>query len=192
MKLGIVIVLIFILVLNIVYMISGKDKDGFSKLKDNISKEKIMRDVNRFRKSVVGWILIIVLCGSMFINISTIKESNNYEDRLAYTVSRNIQKFTGRCSNKEIGQDLHTQLYSYIRSAYEASVILPREIVLKEAYERDLSMLLLEIDMLMQNDMSKFKTIFQKDEIIELLFDISSNLLDEVSINKVMQELKSL
>lgn len=192
MEFGIVIVLIFILVLNIVYMISGKDKDGFSKLKDNISKEKIMRDVNRFRKSVVGWILIIVLCGSMVINISTIKESNNYEDRLAYTVSRNIQKFAGRCSNKEIGQDLHTQLYSYIRSAYEASVILPREIVLKEAYERDLSMLLLEIDMLMQNDMSKFKTIFQKDEIIELLFDISSNLLDEISINKVMQELKSL
>lgn len=118
------------------------------------------------------------------------KENNDLDEMLKHDISSNLQSFASMNGNINDETAFASQVSS-ITSAHNAYCYLYNG---KDASlnERDLGLpaLCIKIEEVIYNDREKFKNVFQKPEVSELMYKIAENYEDKENISKVLKLLQ--
>lgn len=119
------------------------------------------------------------------------KGNNNLDEMLKHDISSNLQSFASMNGNIDDETAFASQVSSIV-SAHNAYCYLYNG---KDAAlnERDLGLpaLCIKIEEVIYNDKEKFKNVFQKPEVSELMYKIAENYEDKENISKVLKLLQN-
>ena len=119
------------------------------------------------------------------------KGNNDLDEMLKHDISSSLQSFASMNGNIDDESAFASQVSSIV-SAHNAYCYLYNG---KDAElnERDLGLpaLCIKIEEVIYNDKEKFKSVFQKPEVSELMYKIAENYEDKENISKVLKLLQN-
>ncbi|MGL4107403.1 hypothetical protein [Clostridium sp. LP20] len=139
------------------------------------------------KKKLLIIILSIFLILSAGGNIYQWIKVGKYKENLTASIKQNLYYFSENCGNSSIDSSVYTRMVSSIESARNSYIILnDGDSSIIGGYNDELAKLLTYLTMLTRDEKKRFEEFISKQEMNELIFDISRNLEDRDSISKVI------
>lgn len=145
-------------------------------------------------KVILLAILLLISLGFNFYsykNNSTKKGTNNeLSDFLRHDITSNLQSFAGMNGNVDDEAAFASQISSIVAAHNAYCYLHNGEDAVLDERNLGLPALCIKIEEVIYNDKAKFKEVFQKPEVSELMYKIADNYEDKENISKIIKLLQ--